>query len=93
MSTKILWFQYPSATVGIKATKIFNFFASPALAPPDGKTDALLRSRVQPAKAGLPMLRNYSQTVDRVRPTRLQRIAGPQQKDIPDTRLLCRGAP
>ena len=93
MSTKILWFQYSSAIVGIKAIKIFNFFASPALGPPDGKTDALLRSRVQPAKAGLPMLRNYSQTADRVRPTRLQRIADPPRKDTPDSRPPCRGAP
>ena len=39
------------------------------------------------------MLRNYNQTADRVRPARLQRIADPQQKDIPGSRLPCRGAP
>jgi hypothetical protein len=42
---------------------------------------------------GSAVLRSYSQTADRVGPTRLQRIADPQQKDIRGSRLPCRGAP
>ena len=42
---------------------------------------------------GNAMLRKYSQRADRVWPTRLQRIPGPEQKDIPGNRLLSRGAP
>src|SRR5206468_5695453 len=37
---------------------------------------------------GKAMLRKYSQSADRVWPTRLQRIADPEQNDIPVTAYL-----
>ena len=80
-----VWFSCPTTEVGNQKQAFFLFFSRSRLSTGrNGKIEVVLRSPVQPATAGIATLRNYSQTADRVRPTRLQRLADPQQKNILD---------
>jgi hypothetical protein len=74
-----------------------NFLLAPAFEIPQTPKWRCSYAAARPAPGrespGNVMVRTDSQTADRVWPRSLQRIADPQRKGIPGSRLPCRGAP